>query len=265
MKVGYKEDLGNKNIKSFSLFYDKYVYYNLHKNLSKKKNEDKLKDLNNILKVFFNNNRYIYENSKILNDVFSKALKQLQTSGYQIYEKSFELSSPLLIGSGIPSAYEVGIYLNRNYGLPVIPGQSIKGSFKAFLDEIDENDLIFFGNNENSSEIFFFDAVPEKYKLGIDILNPHFKEYYLSENVPNDVYQPVPINFISVFEGTYVFRYVIVSEKNDDNKNKKISEYFEEFLTIYGIGAKTSMGYGRFKKWFIVFNIEIFVFQYGIK
>jgi hypothetical protein len=25
------------------------------------------------------------------------------------------------------------------------------------------------------------------------------------------------------------------------------------------------MGYGRFKKWFIVFNIEIFVFQYGIK
>ncbi|MBB6063457.1 CRISPR-associated protein Cmr6 [Thermosipho japonicus] len=249
MKVGYKEDLGNKNIKSLSLFYDKYVYYNLHKNSSKKKNEEQSKDLNNLFKAFFDNDkRYIYENSKILNDVFSKVLKQLETSGYHIYEKSFELSSPLLIGSGIPSAYEVGIYLNRNYGLPVIPGQSIKGAFKAFLDEIEESDLIFFGNNENSSEIFFFDAVPEKYELGIDILNPHFKEYYLSEKVPNDVYQPVPISFISVFEGRYVFRYVIISEKIDEDKNKRISKYFEDFLSLYGIGAKTSMGYGRFKK-----------------
>jgi CRISPR-associated protein Cmr6 len=72
---------------------------------------------------------------------------------------------------------------------------------------------------------------------------PHFTKYYMDNRPPNDVYNPSPISFIVVKEGQYRFDFV---SKKEDTLNS-VKELFSDFLKFYGIGAKTSNGFGRFK------------------
>lgn len=71
------------------------------------------------------------------------------------FKKSYNLKTPLLIGSGSPSIYEVGLYINRNYGIPVIPGHAIKGVFRSYLKEVNKEDLIFLEINKNLQKYIF--------------------------------------------------------------------------------------------------------------
>ena len=125
----------------------------------------------------------------------------------------------------------------------------------------------------------FFDAVPDEDAfndgelLQLDIMNPHYQDYYSDDKgttPPSDDQNPNPIYFLAVKPGVkFVFPYRIadfpldngwrdvleeerwnVLQKNDINNlediQKLVNHWFEAALTEWGVGAKTAAGYGYF-------------------
>ncbi|HPE69771.1 MAG TPA: type III-B CRISPR module RAMP protein Cmr6 [Thermotogota bacterium] len=169
-----------------------------------------------------------------------------------------------LVGSGSPSPYEVGFFFDRNYGLPVIPGTGLKGAFYHFLEEksFDPDALRrWFGFSDEDSQaargsITFLDAIPKEMpQLELDIVNPHFPDYYRYDpetgagNVapPNDWYNPIPVGYIVVGAGTQM-RFTLVFHNREINREERqtIEQEFQQMLKYWGVGAKTAYGYGRF-------------------
>lgn len=123
--------------------------------------------------------------------------------------------------------------------------------------------------------IVFFDAYPiSKPKIYVDIMNPHYPEYYKegSSKPPADWQNPVPIFFLTIKDTSFQFLFGIrrgcseeeyeklssISFQHPSNPemNKEgsaenvLKELLEEALTFVGAGAKTATGYGRMKNEF---------------
>ncbi len=109
---------------------------------------------------------------------------------------------------------------------------------------------------ENQGEIIFFDAFPTSApKIEVDIMNPHYPDYYKDADnkksiAPTDYQSPNPIPFLTV-TGT-PFQFLIGSRDEDllntkfgkNGEEKTILEWLTDALTNHGIGAKTAVGYG---------------------
>lgn len=166
--------------------------------------------------------------------------------------------SRLIVGIGSESVYEVGITLHHIYGIPYIPGQAIKGITRSwYISEKFENDeakalksklfTTLFGGEDNQGNIIFHDAFPIKdVKMELDIMNPHYGDYYQGKTLPADYLSPSPIKFLTVAPNTE-FQFILSS------KNKVKDRYFlvaesiiKRAITDHGIGAKTAVGYGYF-------------------
>jgi CRISPR-associated protein Cmr6 len=231
----------------------------------------------------------------------SNNYQNVKNMGLEIAISQFKPDWRLIVGLGVDSVYEIGITLHHIYGIPYIPGQSVKGALRSYI--INE----FFGKNEGDDQngaladplfcdifgcppksfysearqglIWFFDAFPTSTpKLEVDIMNPHYSDYYSGNGnkPPADYYNPIPIPFLTVGKETqYQFLIGIKKEaqkilKNyDKNKSvlvktirtkvsdKKISDtitlleltqiILEKSLKEFGIGAKTAVGYGYFQ------------------
>jgi len=110
-----------------------------------------------------------------------------------------------------------------------------------------------FGTQTNQGKIIFFDAYPEtEPKLKVDVMNPHYSDYYGGKKdkqgnpiPPADYLNPVPIFFLTV-EDTK-FEFVIGAKKVYENYLNEMEVLLENALSNHGIGAKTSVGYGIFK------------------
>jgi len=149
-----------------------------------------------------------------------------------------------------------------------------KGRFKADangnqleLDDREPSLRKYFGDTDTKAkdyirgQLVFLDAFPETPPtLKIDIMNPHFQNYYGGTQPPLDCDDPNPIKFLAVQEGTvFVFRVLAsplaqsaLKETDpvqsdfgpDDDRHVRAM-----FLTVFeelGFGGKTSVGYGRF-------------------
>ena len=146
-------------------------------------------------------------------------------------------------------------------GQPYIPGRSVKGvlrsHFKHHTDAVTEilkengfadidSDVV----KELEQEIFdnadiFFDAVVRKGDaqdklLGFDYITPH------SSATKN----PIPIRIIKVMPDVlFEFRFKICDKEIDGIKFTagKIKWLFQELILLFGVGAKTNVGYGIFE------------------
>jgi CRISPR-associated protein Cmr6 len=125
-------------------------------------------------------------------------------------------------------------------------------SIKVNAEEVPAEELRnIFGTQEREGLIIFFDAFPDSEKLNtfleLDIMNPHYQEYYLgSPKGPGDWLQPNPVIFLSVPTGvTFSFA---VAHRNSEGKKLlgKTNTLLKEALKEFGVGAKTALGYGRF-------------------
>jgi len=121
-----------------------------------------------------------------------------------------------------------------------------------------------FGTKERKGLIVFYnglinlkqsDDYAVKDVLAIDIMTPHFSDYYEKpkENPPIDWYNPNPITFLVAKENlnfTFCLSLIMQTQKNQEEENLliKVRSITEEALINYGVGAKTSLGYGRFKE-----------------
>jgi CRISPR-associated protein Cmr6 len=102
-----------------------------------------------------------------------------------------------------------------------------------------------FGSTERAGSVIFFDAIPlEVPKFQLDIMNPHYPNYYKPEkNPPADWDSPRPVFFLTVTETLY--RFAIAARSEQGNRLLDLAEkWLKGALAELGIGAKTSADYG---------------------
>jgi len=166
----------------------------------------------------------------------------------------------LVAGLGAESVLETSIALHRTYGVPYIPGSSLKGlaaaaAHQCLADpawrkpakgvEIGAFHRILFGDQESSGEVTFHDAlwIPEgpTLPLDLDVMTVHHPKYYQgTDNAPAaDWDSPTPVAFLTA-HGRYLLAVTGPKEWADT-----AMEILKIAVEENGAGAKTAAGYGR--------------------
>ncbi len=174
----------------------------------------------------------------------------------------------MVVGLGGESVLETDITLHHLYGIPFIPGSALKGLTRAYVTgeiegyksekrENDNDDIQrIFGEEKQAGSVIFFDAMPTdgKAAFALDIMNPHYGDYYGGNKPPTNDQNPVPVTFLTVTGTTFTFALIPRRAASKEQKTQhvkdveQVKEWLGEALRQYGIGGKTSAGYGYFKK-----------------
>lgn len=201
---------------------------------------------------------------------FSRRDKWVASGGPALvgFTLATEASQRIVVGLGGESSTEAHVSLHRTYGTPVIPGSAIKGVCAHYAKEVMGLDapargVIFgepHGRRADAGFISFHDAwiqpaslTAEGEGLLDDTMTPHHSDYYAGRPRPDgggrvdatDFDDPIPVRFLSV-RGAFSF----VLETIDPSKSGigwlELTRHVAECaLADWGIGAKTSSGYGR--------------------
>jgi CRISPR-associated protein Cmr6 len=306
--INYIYGSGNKlnwdNYDSYSLVFLKLVNVSLFKDTGfKKKFLQSFSKLPNLPIKF--------------SDRIKKQIEGLENQGYKkLFSESLKTSSRLVVGFGAEHVLETSITLHHLFSIPYIPASAIKGVIRMvsfweiaenlkndeeirklqeyLYDEQIEEELndaelrnkclkhkLLFGTQGFKGLLVFLDAYPEveagKEIFELDIMNPHYteyytKEYYTKDVIPGDWESPKPIVFLTVKKGIPFHFTVLIDEYrieeilNDKNFPKEAKEIIEkwksdnyselnetvkkwvgEALKEFGVGSKTRLGYGVFE------------------
>lgn len=180
---------------------------------------------------------------------------ELVTSGY------------LRIGAGSDNALEFSLRLHPLYGVPIIPGSAVKGLAAHYCHEMwgggeakfrrgGEFYKLIFGTTDDGGAVHFHDAwiTPNSLYAGAlvrDIMTPHHPNWQVQDAAPTDFDSPIPVPCLSVSGG---FRFVVswsgaaAGPANGADEKKwlaLVGELIKEAVSDWGIGGKTSSGYGR--------------------
>ena len=160
--------------------------------------------------------------------------------------------------------------LHPVYGIPYIPASTLKGLMRHCWIEINcngDNDaeevLRLFGSSENETpkdelehenrmgQLIFFDSYPDAKCNGTlyrDVITPLYPLYYnnFGGKPPTDDQKPVPIEFICI-ENMQFNIYIGSYEPLSNDEKSKLENTLSYVFSEQGIGAKTSLGYGRGK------------------
>jgi CRISPR-associated protein Cmr6 len=107
-----------------------------------------------------------------------------------------------------------------------------------------------FGTQHQRGKVIFADALASRFEFEVDIMNPHYVNYYQSSPeerkkqgifLVGDFYNPTPIFFLTVKEGSeFIFPY------RAKRNTQLIEGLLKEGLSLFGIGGKRRKGYGFF-------------------
>lgn len=194
-------------------------------------------------------------NPQIFNATFDNARDYKKS---EVANQTFLLKTSypgLLIGTGNPhgtgfSTEDINVGFSFDYvtGQPYIPGSSVKGVLRSYFKNTPEVIAEILGQDsidikELEKDIFddgkdvFFDAViydgdKNGGIVGKDYITPH------SSPIKN----PVPIFIIKVLPDVRIeFRFALENGILTAGKKKWL---FKELLCLFGVGAKTNVGYG---------------------
>jgi len=143
------------------------------------------------------------------------------------------LLSQLLQDDAIPKGAPI-----RNLSL-----QELRKKWQPFLEV--------FGSTDRAGSVIFLDAIPLKLpNFQLDIMNPHYPQYYDKRGgtpqkpvPPADWDSPRPVFFLTV--GETLYRFTIASRSEQGNHLLNLAErWLKGALRELGIGAKTSADYG---------------------
>lgn len=171
----------------------------------------------------------------------------------------------LIVGLGCKNVLETGIRLHHTYGLPLIPGSALKGLASHYCDRVwgqaeenrpfrrhEEYHKLLFGSTDDGGVILFPDAwiLPESVHEGcllLDVMAPHHPDWQTKKGPPTDFDRPQPITFLAV---TGTFRVTVswagpASHPQGESWTNLAFTLLKEALKEWGVGAKTSSGYGR--------------------
>ena len=211
----------------------------------------------------------------------------------------------MAIGLGRASVRETSMTLHHVYGIPYVPGSGVKGAVRSFMllqcfwtdqhmklmnqsndgqkagEELEAEGLAdplfctLFGSPPEGAfeearrgQVRFYDAYPsEPPTVERDIMNPHYRDYYMDGDAPTDDQDPTPIYFLTIRETAFTFwlsqdteaasldeipdfqQSPIYQSTPEDSRSSLLdiaTHWLERTLIEYGLGAKTSVGYGYF-------------------
>lgn len=183
----------------------------------------------------------------------------------------------LIVGLGSENVLETGIRLHGTYGVPILPGSALKGLSSHYCDRVwgsrhlgdDASDAgkafrregadaehqyhkLLFGTTDDGGVIAFHDSwiLPDSLtnaSLMLDVMTPHHPRWQNNEAPPTDFDSPNPISFLSV-SGTFRVRLSWAGPSGHPEAGPWTGlamRLLKEALAEWGIGGKTSSGYGR--------------------
>lgn len=163
----------------------------------------------------------------------------------------------------IKGEFKLGMHFDYTYGMPVVYGSSVKGvlssyfvdvfndEFKKLHPGVDAETLrkeIFEGTHNGTPisiyerDIFLDAVVTEKDEKGrflvSDSITPHTE---------GALKNPIPLTFMKIAPGcTLEFRFKLRESLVFDISVADKLEIFKKIIGLYGVGAKTNVGYGQF-------------------
>jgi len=206
----------------------------------------------------------------------------LRQPGRRILQLPARAVAPVATGLGMEHPLENGFAFLTPYGLPYLPGSSIKGVVRAAARELasgafpdldpagwDEQaiDALFGppvadGEAEDAKRrqgaLRFWDAFPLPPMNGsllmAEIMTPHQAHYYMQNEPPHDSGSPVPIPFLAIAPGAR-FEFVVECDLRRLREHREtlvdgerwrqlLQAAFEHAFKWLGFGAKTAVGYG---------------------
>ncbi|HHT9159340.1 MAG TPA: type III-B CRISPR module RAMP protein Cmr6 [Candidatus Brocadiaceae bacterium] len=234
-----------KKISNFGLLFNKYIDWGT--NWEKKKNI-----LDEILNAHTKNDTIVeaYKNRQ------NALLENYKTQGYNVVCFTTTTDYRLVSGLGGAHVLETGLTLNPLYGFPYLPASGVKGLARAYAEKVDdasdEELLEVFGSEDKGKvleinregKVVFLDGLPAKFpKIEVDIMNPHYGDYYQGNKPPADYLSPNPITFFAIAPGQ---EFLFSMFSKDQLLLEKAASWLKEGLINLGAGGKTNVGYGYF-------------------
>lgn len=162
----------------------------------------------------------------------------------------------LIVGLGAESVRQATVTLHRLYGVPMLPGSALKGLARHYVSaarraspqQLDRQLEVLVGSADMAAYITYFDAwyvpgsAPEDRPLGLDVITSHHPPYYAGQgdDWPTDFDDPSPVPLVSA-SGAYL----VAVHGSDPEWADFALRLLERALDEWGIGARTSSGYGR--------------------
>ena len=234
---------------------------------------------------------------------YEHAFKRWKTGFSTRLDRTYDITMQrrLLVGSGNPSATEIGLTVHHTWGVPVIPGSSLKGLLAHYVEttygpaqpqldppsrsdgamdrvdfqgvqwqdakikrgpgktyralfgapEADETDAHkHLDKTATRGLVTFHDALYDpgsvsRRPFARDVLTPHQATYHKAAGTiaANDYDDPIPVNFLSVKPGTKF----LIALNGPPKWTELAAALLQDALDEWGVGAKTSSGYGRAK------------------
>ena len=206
----------------------------------------------------------------LLSGLLSRQNRLTKTAGNERVASFHARSvSPFITGLGIEHPLENGMAFLNPYGLPYLPGSGVKGGVRRAAEELADSgheawtkeaiEALFGKQPPPGAQeamrgaLTFWDVFPKCSNLCVEIMNPHYREYYQGNESPHDSGNPVPIYFLTVpaesdfafhvqcdvhrFRGETVLR---------EQWRELLESAFDHAFAWLGFGAKTAVGYGAF-------------------
>ncbi len=173
----------------------------------------------------------------------------------------YELTERFVTGTGLEHPLEVGFLWHHTLGVPYLPGSSVKGLVRTWVEEwlpeeAANEDAVkrVFGSGAGDGgssvgSVIFFDALPcGRLLFEPDIMTPHYGPYYKEEEPPGDWNNPTPIPFLALGKKQRFIFFVAPRTTDDAADCTLVLSWLEKALGVLGAGAKTAAGYGSFTR-----------------
>jgi CRISPR-associated protein Cmr6 len=167
-----------------------------------------------------------------------------------------KLAQRMMIGLSTGGALETGVTTHHTYGMPMIPGSSVKGvaqahalrlgvsaAYRAVLFGEDEATATAGGRAAGAGSLVWHDAwwcpgQEGELPFVAEVVTVHHKEYYAGTGQASDFDSPVPNAQIAVQGGFY---FVV---EGDPAWSELALQLLRGAVSEAGIGAKRAAGYG---------------------
>ena len=181
-----------------------------------------------------------------------RRLKQLMKARGGRFEV-FTSESRFVTGLGRSHPVENGFAWHPTLGTPFLPGSSVKGLIRSWAKMDAEprpscqNLDRLLGQPEQTGRVCFLDAIPvAPVQLEADVMTPHYAGWD-EKNPPGDWRSPTPIPFLTTAaETSFLFGFIPCHGATKDDLDT-IAIWLRSALEWAGAGAKTAVGYGRFR------------------
>ncbi len=163
----------------------------------------------------------------------------------------FTTESRFVTGLGRSHPVENGFAWHPTLGTPYLPGSSVKGLVRAWT-KLDADSAPtsgrLLGDRDSAGSISFLDAIPiAPVLLEADIMTPHYAGWTESDP-PGDWRSPTPIPFLTTAVGMQFLFGVFPCATVTQDDLSAVMSWLRSALEWAGAGAKTAVGYGRFKQ-----------------